>query len=166
MKLVVGLGNFEPKYLKTRHNVGFIVLDTFSKKHTLDWKEESKYKSLVCKYKDLLLAKPLTFMNRSGEAVSKILNYYKLNPEDLYVIHDDLDLPFGKIKKQIGAGAAGHHGVEDVILKVGTKDFNRVRIGIGRPNQENIPPEDWVLLPLTDEELARIKDMDLLDLLS
>ena len=166
MKIIAGLGNHEPKYLKTRHNVGFIILDSFVKKHTLDWKKEPEFKSMVCKYEDFLLIKPLTYMNNSGIAVSAVLNFYKADPKDLYVIHDDLDLPFGKIKRQRGAGAAGHHGVEDVILKVGTKNFNRIRVGIGRPHQENISPDEWVLLPLTQEEFSVIDNLNLLDLLS
>ena len=156
MKLIVGLGNPGEKYKKQRHNVGFMILDQLAKEENLSWEDNSKLKSEIIKFKDTILVKPQTFMNNSGDAVSLVSNFYKISPEDITVIHDDVDLPFGKYKKQFGAGAAGHHGVEDIILKLGTKEFNRDRIGIDRPSNPNIPVDEYVLMDFSDKEVDEL----------
>lgn len=156
MKLIVGLGNPGEKYSKQRHNVGFMILDQLAKEENLSWEDNSKLKSKMVKLKDTVLMKPQTFMNNSGDAVSLVSNFYKISPEDITVIHDDVDLPFGKYKKQFGAGAAGHHGVEDIILKLGTKEFNRDRIGIDRPSNPNIPVDEYVLMDFSDKEVDEL----------
>src|SRR3989344_8707141 len=132
MKMIVGLGNPEDRYSKTRHNLGFDMIDKFAKElEGEEWGMEDKFKAEVIKKDDLILVKPQTFMNNSGIAVRLIADYFKITPEDIVVIHDDLDLPLGKIKVRIGGAAAGHHGVESIINSVDTDKFIRVRLGIG-----------------------------------
>ncbi|MBI2600362.1 aminoacyl-tRNA hydrolase [Candidatus Daviesbacteria bacterium] len=133
MKLVVGLGNPEDKYIYTRHNLGFDFLDAYKKKKDLgEWSTDNKFKSEIIKLnQDLILARPLTFMNNSGIAVSSLANFFKVPAENVIVVHDDLDLLLGKIKVRFGGGAGGHHGVESVIGKLGTDKFIRLRFGIG-----------------------------------
>lgn len=138
MKLIVGLGNPGEKYLKTRHNTGFMAVDSFVTKHLpvkeseKFWIFEKKFKAEIGRFgEDVILVKPQTFMNNSGMSVSLIKNFYKIAPEDIYIIHDDLDLVLGKIKVRLGGAAAGHHGVESIIKELGTDKFIRVRIGIG-----------------------------------
>ncbi|MFC1700295.1 aminoacyl-tRNA hydrolase [Patescibacteria group bacterium] len=159
MKLIVGLGNPGEKHLKQRHNVGFMILDQFAKENNLSWEKNEKLKSDIIKLEDTLLVKPQTSMNNSGDAVSLVSNFYKISPENITVVHDDVDLPFGEIKKQYDAGPAGHHGIEDIILKLGTKEFNRIRIGIGRPDNVKIPIDDYVLMDFSDEERSKVLEV-------
>lgn len=137
MKLIVGLGNPGEKYESTKHNLGFVVLDALLQALTpvekTVWKENKKFNSLLAKIGDLILAKPQTFMNASGMAVSKIANFYKIKPEDIWVVHDEIDLPLEEIRIVKGRGAAGHRGVESIIKELGTEDFVRFRLGIGHP---------------------------------
>jgi len=161
MKIIVGLGNPGNQYKKYRHNTGFILLDKLAKEKSLKWKKSSKFESETAECEDLLLVKPQTFMNNSGDAVSKLVNFYKTTPKDLTIIHDDVDLSFGNVKKQRGKNAAGHHGVEDIMEKLGTKEFWRIRVGIGKPENKNIPVDKWVLQDFSDGELAQIKAIDL-----
>lgn len=129
MKLIFGLGNPGEKYEQTRHNLGFMVLD---KMVPDKWSKEDKFKAEVYKLdKGLTMVKPLTYMNNSGLAVSLLADYYKVQPEDIIVIHDDLDLRMGKIKVRMGGSGGGHHGVESIISALGTDKFVRVRLGIG-----------------------------------
>ncbi|MBU3957333.1 aminoacyl-tRNA hydrolase [Patescibacteria group bacterium] len=137
MKLIVGLGNPGEKYEDTKHNLGFVVLDALFQELTpvekTAWKENKKFNSLLAKIGDLILAKPQTFMNASGMAVAKIANFYKIKLTDLWVIHDEIDLPLEEIRIVRGRGAAGHRGVESIIKELGTEDFVRFRLGIGHP---------------------------------
>lgn len=139
MKIIVGLGNFGEKYLKTRHNAGFLALDEFVKQLeensiSVKWKEETKLQSIIAKVnfndKNVLLVKPLTFMNLSGEAVSKVLNFYKETLENLITIFDDIDLPLGKIRVREKGSAGTHNGMRSIIQSLGTENFKRIRIGI------------------------------------
>jgi PTH1 family peptidyl-tRNA hydrolase len=159
MKLIVGLGNPGVEYSKNRHNTGFIIVDECVTKKSMSWENSSKFNAEICVSKDFILAKPQTFMNNSGDAVSKILNFYKIDIGDLLVIHDDVDLQFGEVKKQMGAGSAGHKGVGSIIEKIGTQEFWRVRVGVGRSEDTNMPTEEWVLRDFTDEELVKIKNI-------
>ncbi|MCR4305764.1 MAG: aminoacyl-tRNA hydrolase [Candidatus Daviesbacteria bacterium] len=141
MKVIVGLGNPGEKYVGVRHNLGFMVVEELGKKmddgrwkmgvEDRGWKLDKKCKSEILKTTDLLLVKPQTYMNNSGLAVKLLTAYYKLPATDVIVIHDELDLPLGKIKVRIGGAAAGHHGVESIIASLGTDQFIRVRVGIG-----------------------------------
>lgn len=167
MKLVVGLGNPENKYIGTRHNLGFEVLDELVKKLNLaDWSKEAKFKSELIKTQDLILVKPQTYVNNSGMAVCQLADYYKIKPENIVIIHDELDLPLGKIKVRIGGAAAGHHGVESVINILGTDQFIRIRLGIGNLRTQSsehkgqsLSAEKFVLEQFTHSEKPQVKHM-------
>lgn len=146
MKLIVGLGNPGEEYDMTRHNLGFLVMDRFLKDITSvkdsKWSESSKLKSQffitewqpkLSESEKIIIAKPETYMNNSGMAVKLLLDFYKLDTNDLWVVHDDLDLPLGKLKIRFGGAGAGHHGVEHVIDTLGSDKFWRFRLGIGNP---------------------------------
>ncbi|MBI3343061.1 aminoacyl-tRNA hydrolase [Candidatus Gottesmanbacteria bacterium] len=135
MKLIIGLGNPGGQYESTRHNIGFMVVEKLGRElsaTTVTWTEDNERKALVARAGDVILAKPLTFMNNSGLAVGGLIRYYKLSPEDLWVIHDDIDLPLGKIRIRLSGGTGGHHGIESIIASLKTDSFVRFRLGIGR----------------------------------
>lgn len=143
--LIFGLGNPGEKYELTRHNIGRMVLDELLKKHGGNFDEKKKFQSEIAEtninQKEVILAKSLIYMNESGYALRLIKDYYGIIPQNIWVIHDDIDIVFGKIKISLGQGAAGHHGVESIIEHLGTKDFNRLRVGIwnedsGEKNKE------------------------------
>lgn len=140
MILIVGLGNPGEKYKNTRHNVGFVVMEALLRDVTPAgqdiWKNDAKTKSQMAKAGHLLMAKPQTMMNASGFAVTRLARYYKVKPEDVWVVHDDLDLPLGKMRIKTGGGSAGHRGVESIVRELGTDKFTRFRVGIGRPHRE------------------------------
>lgn len=167
MKLVVGLGNPGRKYAQVRHNLGFTALDEYIKKVVSgQWTVDSKLKAEMVKNGDLIFAKPQTFMNNSGMAVALIVNYYKIAPEDIIVIYDELDLPLGKIKVRLGGAGAGHHGVESIIKELGTDQFIRVRLGIGNLKTQSsehkkahVSAERFVLEPFIHSEKAQVKHM-------
>ena len=134
MKIIIGLGNPGGEYKDTRHNIGFMVVEKLVKdlgKDTL-WEEKEKFKSVVAKVDDMLFVKPIIFMNNSGIAVASIVHFYKLTPESVWVIHDDIDLPLGKIRIRTGGGSAGHNGVDSIINELHSDAFVRFRMGIGR----------------------------------
>ena len=145
--LIAGLGNPGPKYRHNRHNVGFMVLDAFAE-HTQIPIQRVQFRTLVGKglfhEVRLVLAKPQTYMNVSGQAVVPLMKFYKIPPERMIVVHDDLDLPFGTLRLRPEGGAGGQHGVESIITKLGRRDFARLRIGIGRP-PGRMDPRDYVL---------------------
>lgn len=153
MKIIIGLGNPGEKFKNTRHNTGFMLVEALAKKLKLGkWQLKKKLKAEILKDKDLFLVKPQIFMNESGVAVKKIMQYHNLLTEqlnNLYIIHDELDLALGEYKTQFGRSAAGHKGVESVIKELGTKDFWRIRIGIG-PNTK--PSEEFVLEKFRQQE--------------
>ncbi len=151
---MVGLGNPGEEYADTRHNVGFMVVDRIAEKINADFCEKvcgSAVARADLADEELVLAKPLTYMNRSGSAVSALLGKFSLAKEELTVIHDDIDIPLGKIKEKTGGGSAGHNGIESVTSALGSGDFRRVRIGVGRP-PEGVDPADYVLCPFDDDE--------------
>lgn len=151
MKLVVGLGNPGEKYAKTRHNVGFRILDEILKTYAASPSFNKKFEAIVYSLdEDRLLVKPQTFMNVSGKAVNRLANFYKVKPEGLLVVHDDVDLEFGEVKHVFGRGSAGHKGVQSIIDATGSDQFSRVRVGIGRPNVP-IDIEEWVLQNFTED---------------
>jgi len=140
MKIIVGLGNPEEKYQNTRHNLGFMVVEVLAKKFLplkqTSWEEDGRANALVLRVPpDILLVKPLTFVNASGKAVASLVSSFKLQASNIWVIHDDVDLPLGRIKIRIGGGAAGHHGVESIIEELGADEFVRFRLGIGHPGR-------------------------------
>lgn len=147
MFLIVGLGNPGKQYENTRHNLGFRVLDLLA--GTENW--ENKYDSQFLKLDDVILAKPQTFMNKSGEAVREILKYYPR--AELVVVHDELDLPLGAIRVQKNATSAGHKGVASIIDELNTQDFIRIRLGINNPETRGpMTGDDYVLQKFTDQE--------------
>ena len=159
MKIFVGLGNPTPEYAATKHNVGFMLADKLAEKISAsDWRE--KFNALVAESffdgEKILIVKPQTFMNLSGEAVAPIMNFYKLDAKNLTVAHDDMDLPLGMIRLRPKGSGGGHHGVESIIQHLGgEQNFPRVRIGVGRP------PKNWtvnhhVLSPFAKDDAEKI----------
>ena len=135
MNLIVGLGNPGEKFASTRHNIGFMVVEHLAKELTgeaLVWRDESKHHGLIAKSTDAILLKPTTFMNAAGVSVASVAGYYKISLGDVWVIHDDLDLPLGKIRIRTGGGSAGHHGVDSIMREIKNDAFVRFRLGIGR----------------------------------
>lgn len=164
MKLIIGLGNPGTNHEKTRHNAGFLCLDFIQKEWGCDdFQSEKKMSACISKgtvgKHQVLLVKPETFMNASGTAVSQLVHFYKLTPEDIVVIHDDLDIAPGTFKTTNSSRAAGHNGVSDVIEKLGTQDFSRIRLGIGRPAEVTgvcMPSHDFVLQTFSPQELEAL----------
>lgn len=139
MKLIAGLGNPGGQYEDTRHNIGYMVVDKLAReigRETLRWQEDAKRQAMVAKVGGVVLVKPVTFMNHSGIAVSLVASFYKIKPDDVWVIHDDIDLPLGKIRIRKGGGTAGHNGVESILKELGTDSFLRFRLGIGRGRED------------------------------
>jgi len=155
---IVGLGNPGRKYSRTRHNIGFLVISEIAQKHGIQLKEKLHYRSAKGSINDteVVLIEPLTFMNKSGIAVKEALRRFKFTHEKLIVIHDDIDMETGRVKIKTGGSSGGHRGVESIIESIGTKDFIRVKIGIGRDPE--IPPEDYVLSKFRKDELPVIKE--------
>lgn len=162
MHLIVGLGNPEKEYEGTRHNAGFLVIDKLLADSESETKFDKKSNADVAKStinkKRVLLAKPLTYMNNSGIAVRALLDFYKLKPEDLIVIHDDKDIPLGETRVQTDRGPAGHNGVKSIIEHLGTKNFMRIRVGVAPAAQTEIKDTgNFVLGKFTKEEIKKLK---------
>lgn len=151
MKLVVGLGNPGREYDNTRHNIGFMVLDSFLSGFTL----EKKFQAMILKSKigdeEVLFVKPVTFMNLSGNAVSKIVNYYHISLQDILIIQDDLDMELGKIKVKLNSSSGGHNGIKSIINSIGTQNFCRLKIGIA--HDKELDTIDYVLQKFSKEEM-------------
>jgi len=160
VKLIVGLGNPGRNYTESRHNIGFSVVKALSKDYKIPLKKDNAF-SLSGKGKiapeNLVLALPLTFMNLSGMAVSALIKKYKIGLENLLVICDDLDLGFGAIKIRPSGSSAGHRGLGSIVDSLGTQEFARLRIGIGRPLRADADAADFVLSPFTKKEKREIK---------
>ena len=160
MKLIVGLGNPGKQYEGTRHNAGFIAIDEVAKHYGVEFKLESKLKGMVAKINSngnkAILLKPMTYMNLSGESVVATAQFYKIPLEDIVVICDDLDSRCGRVRLRATGSAGGHNGLKNIILKTGTQDFKRIKIGIDRSNV--IPVIDWVLTKFSKDELPAIVD--------
>lgn len=154
MKLIVGLGNPGKKYEATRHNVGFEVIDKLAHNLNISLKEE-KWKGLfgfeVINGEKIFLLKPLTYMNLSGESVRPLMDFYKIDIDDVLVIYDDLDLPPGKIRLRQKGSHGGHNGIKSLLAHLGTEHFKRIRIGIGRP-EPGVPVANYVLSTFTPSE--------------
>lgn len=159
MKIIVGLGNPGKKYEKTRHNLGFMVVDELMQKSK--FKINEKFSAEICEPENnILLVKPQTFMNGSGQAVAKIARFYKVEPKNIWVIHDDVDISMGKLKIRIGGSGAGHHGVESIIESLGMDKFLRFRLGIGKPHQkESGSVEEYVLQPFEVHKKTELKHL-------
>lgn len=160
MKAIFGLGNPGEKYEKTRHNVGFMFVDYLKDAWELDdFKENKKLKSLVCKDEDLLLIKPSTFMNLSGEAIVVVMNFYKLDLSDILVVYDDIDLELGNVKFLDKGGPGTHNGMKSIVELVGSQEFSRMRIGIENRHGVPIDLSDYVLGKFFDEELEVVENV-------
>jgi len=155
IKLLVGLGNPGEQYARTRHNVGFWVLDALAKELGCAWSEDKRFQASMVEPRiaanKLILLKPMTFMNRSGYAVVQALNYWKLQPSELLVVHDELDFAVGVAKLKKNGGHAGHNGLRHIMAQLGHGDFYRLRVGIGRPAHKSMVV-DYVLSPPSSEE--------------
>lgn len=157
MHLIVGLGNIGDKYQLTRHNIGFLVIDEMTKNLNTANINKSNFQSTLLKSGYNLFSKPTTFMNNSGVAVHAIQEYYKIELDDIIVIHDDLDLPFGTVKFKVGGGHGGHNGLRSLDAHIG-KEYVRIRIGIGKPaNKADVA--NYVLSNFSKEELNKLQDI-------
>ena len=160
MILFVGLGNPTPDSQDNRHNVGFKIIDAINKKFTLS-KQKPKFKGLLTtgdiENKKIYAIKPLTFMNNSGICIRELIEYFKIDAEDVIVFHDDLDVDIGKIKTKFGGSSAGHNGIESIDKFIG-KEYSRIRIGIGRPNGK-AQVTDHVLKDFSEEEKQELQDI-------
>lgn len=154
MKLIIGLGNPGKEYEKTRHNTGFMVIDKLADKLGVSI-EQNKFKGLYTKLKykgeDVILLKPQTCMNLSGESVRQVMDFFKIKQEDILVIYDDMDMPVGKLRLRQTGSAGGHNGMKNIILHTGSQNFNRVRVGIGRHPYMKVV--DYVLSKFTQDEM-------------
>ncbi len=169
IKLIVGLGNPGREYEATRHNAGFWWVDEFASKHGANYKSDAKFHGLIARAslhgQDVYLLKPQTFMNVSGRAVGAVAQFYKIEADQILVVHDELDLPPGSAKLKLGGGHGGHNGLKDIIAHLGTKDFWRLRLGVGHPGDRaevvsfvlNAPrKEERVLI---DEAMQRAQEI-------
>jgi PTH1 family peptidyl-tRNA hydrolase len=159
IKLIAALGNPGREYEKTRHNVAWLCLDSLPEIQSLNWK--SKFKGLFGEVtfgiQKVIVLKPQTYMNLSGESIQPLMAFYKISPQELLVIHDELDLPFGQIQFKKGGGLAGHNGLKSTAELLGTDDFLRLRIGIGRPQFGSV--SDYVLGQFGGDEQPRLQDL-------
>ncbi|MFH1428488.1 MAG: aminoacyl-tRNA hydrolase [Candidatus Margulisiibacteriota bacterium] len=164
MLLIVGLGNPDKKYFSNRHNLGFMVIDalhdTICRKQTVpgfDWQQ--KHKANISKYRNvMLLAKPQTFMNLSGESVVKITHFYKVPTENILLVYDDIDSSFGKVSYRQKGSAGGHNGVKSICEQLSTQDIQRVKIGVGRPPAK-MDPAAYVLQDFSKEEKEHLNEI-------
>ena len=169
IKLIVGLGNPGKEYEATRHNAGFWWVDEFARTQGVNFKTDNKFHGLVARVSlhghDTHLLKPQTFMNVSGRSVVALALFYKILPDQILVVHDELDLPPGSAKLKLGGGHGGHNGLKDIIAHLGTKDFWRLRIGIGHPGERDQVVNYVLNAPrkeeqgLIDESLQRAQEV-------
>ena len=163
MKLVVGLGNPGPKYETTRHNAGFLMLDLLAEDAGIRWETggQSRFGGDLAKGtlhgESCVLLKPMTFMNRSGRSVGEVMRFFKVGADDVVVLHDDIDVPAGKVKARIGGSHGGHNGIRSIVDETGQSEFHRIKLGFGRP-PEAWDPADWLLSVMADDELKALQD--------
>ena len=155
IKAIIGLGNPGKKYYKTRHSVGFRIVDALAEKFGLQWKakEDFEFCEFILDDKKILLVKPMTFMNNSGRAMSFVVKK-GISPEEILVIHDELEFPLGKIRERLGGSARGHNGLKSIISVIG-ENFHRIRFGIDRPEEKNLV-SDYVLQNFNEEPITLI----------
>lgn len=174
MRIIVGLGNPGQEYENTRHNAGYMLVDKLARETGAAWQFNKRFKADIAESRGIFFVKPQTFMNESGVAVAAVLSYYKLLPKTLgilkvkeadlsqilTVIHDDLDIEFGKYKISTDSRSAGHKGVQSIINHLKTKNFQRIRIGIKKSaEEEKIPTDKYVLMKLGKEEKEKIETL-------
>jgi peptidyl-tRNA hydrolase, PTH1 family len=163
MKLIVGLGNIGAHFDGTRHNAGFSALNAFAAAHAAMWQDKTKFKALVAELslhgQTILLAKPITYYNLSGEAVRAIKDFYKIDNRDILVIHDDIDLPLGTLRMRSDGSDGGNNGIKSVIAHIG-ENFTRIRIGIANEDRPGTDAADFVLAPFTAEEAQKVSELN------
>lgn len=159
IKLIVGLGNPGTQYEKTRHNAGFLFLDQLAAERSCPWSSKADFQGLLAEFTfdgyKVLLLKPQAYYNCSGQAVGKVARYYKILPEEILVVHDELDFEAGVLKLKKGGGHAGNNGLKDIIAHLGSREFYRLRIGIGKPTN-GAQGADYVLSPPSSQDRPRI----------
>ncbi len=159
IRLVAGLGNVGREYTNTRHNAGFWFADALAQRIGASFARESRFAGDVAKSGALRIVKPTTYMNLSGQAVAALAHFHELAPEEILVVHDELDLAPGEAKMKLGGGVAGHNGLKDIRARLGTPDFWRLRLGIGHPRDSEFPEQavvDYVLRPPRNDERTAI----------
>lgn len=162
--LVAGLGNPGEEYARTRHNAGFMVAERFIARHKMERPRRrygGRWVEGAAQGHSVAVLMPQTFMNLSGDSVAEAAGKKHIRSGDIIVIHDDLDFPFGVVRCRQGGGSGGHNGLESIVARLGAANFNRVRVGIGRPDDPYVNPRDWVLAPFeqSDEELSTVIDL-------
>jgi len=153
MKLIIGLGNPGRAYARNRHNIGFSCLSHFARTHGIKFDKKQGLARIgmgKVANNELVLARPQTYMNSSGRSVSRLVQKFNINLNDLLVIHDDLDLPLAKVRLSFGSSSGGHKGIDSIINELGSQDFIRIRVGIGRPDKAEISEEDIIAYVLSD----------------
>jgi peptidyl-tRNA hydrolase, PTH1 family len=160
MKLIVWLGNPGKEYSKNRHNIGFMIIDEFCAWNKIgSWKHEKWFSADIIKYGDIIYCKPLTYMNKSWEAIKKIIDFYKIPVENILIVHDEIDLSTWVIQKKLGGSHAGHNGIKSAITMLGDNTFTRLRVGVDRPaTKEEVV--DYVLGDFSKQELDTIKNKE------
>ena len=156
MKLILCTGNIGEKYAFNRHNVGFMVADLMGYEKSFDFRLESKLKCYLAKYQDFIVIKPTTYMNLSGEALSLVMNYYKIKPEDVLIVYDDLAIDLGTLRFKGSGSDGGHNGIKSIIQHIWTNKFARLKVGIGP--QPPIPSENFVLGNFSKEQMPILKE--------
>ncbi|WP_283679342.1 aminoacyl-tRNA hydrolase [Lentilactobacillus sp. Marseille-Q4993] len=154
MKMIVGLGNIGPQYTETRHNTGFMVVDQFAQDNNIEIstrKMDAKYGTGIVNGEKVIVVEPTTFMNESGRAVNPISDYFDIPTDDIIVVHDDMDLPIGKIRLRNSGSAGGHNGIKSIINHLGTTEFTRIKVGIQHPAKAKVV--DYVLGKFTKDQL-------------
>ena len=160
MKLIVGLGNPGNKYIFTRHNLGFLALDFFFKLNNLSWEPHEKFNAIYKKSKETIFIKPQTFYNDVGTSVRAWQNFYKISTQDILIICDDFNLPFGKIRFRSSGSAGGNNGLKSIISELNTQNFPRLRLGTGNDDlRKKLGDVDFVLSKFTPEEKASLTDV-------
>ena len=164
MKLIIGLGNPDQKYHKTRHNAGFLAVEHLAKNYghgqwSTDKKHNAQVHGATIMGQKVLLVKPLTYMNLSGQTVQSVMQYYKISPENILVLYDDLDVPFGAVKFREKGSSAGHNGLKSIQQHIGTQEYARVKIGIHGDTKTHIQGADYVLGKWTKPEQERLPEI-------
>ena len=158
MKLIIGLGNPGEKYANTRHNIGFMVVDSLADKYNAPFLLETKFKGMISAIningQKAILLKPMTYMNLSGESIIKVIQFYKIDINDIIVVVDDLDSPLGRVRMRAKGSSGGHNGLKSIFNHIKTEEYKRIKIGIDR--SPVIPVIDWVLKKFTKEELIEL----------
>jgi PTH1 family peptidyl-tRNA hydrolase len=160
LKLLVGLGNPDRQYALTRHNVGFVMVDLIAQANGFSGATQGfdgEYRRGKLFGEDCYILKPMTYMNLSGRSVGAFMRYFKIEPSDLIVIYDDVDLEPGKVKARTGGGHGGHNGVRNILDELGVADFHRIKVGIGKPVPGDV--KNWVLGRMTQDELDHLRDV-------